>query len=519
MRFKIKMGYCAVGLFAVGALLLAWANPALAGHGGILAPKVEGGDVTVKLVPVADGLVAPNSAQAAPGLPGILFVGDQVGIIWAIDLAKGKRKPFLDVSELLVELGALPDFLIAAGFPQFDERGLLGFAFHPDFASNGLLYTYTSQPVAGAADYSTIPEGGQANHQSVLTEWRARNPKNPVAGVHPKSAREILRVDEPQFNHDGGSMAFGPDGLLYVTLSDGGGQDDKDDPWPPFPDIIGHGDTGNGQNINNPLGSILRIDVNGSNSANGNYGIPPDNPFTAVQGCDDGCDEIYAYGFRNPFRMSFDSETGDLYAGDVGQNDIEEVDVVVKGGNYGWNRKEGSFFFDPNGDMNGFATTVDPGDVPADVIDPVAEYNNNIPPDAGGDGHAIIGGFVYRGSAIPELAGRYVFGDFSIKFLFSDGPQGCLIDLEEGETCDLADRIIGAQGRLFYLDEANLVAEDGTTTKSAVLEFIIEGREALGMAVMGFGQDADGELYLLGNATGTPLNNKGVVLRISPATP
>ena len=504
----------ATALLLAGGLLLGLANPAQAAHGELNAPVVKLGGFTVKLEPVAGGFNAPNWGVNAPGLPGYLFVSDQTGILYAVDLATGDKQAFLDVSGLLVELGALPQFLIEMGFPQFDERGLLGFAFHPEFESNGLLYTYTSQPATGAADYSTIPAGGAADHQSVLTEWKANDPGDPSAGVDPASARELLRVDEPQFNHDGGSMAFGPDGLLYITLSDGGGQDDKDAPWPPFADIIGHGDTGNGQNIQNPLGSILRIDPTGSGSANGAYGIPADNPFTATVGCSDGCDEIYAYGFRNPFRMSFDSATGDLYAGDVGQNDVEEVDVVVKGGNYGWNRKEGSFFFNTNDDpepMNGFSNLEDPGDVPADVIDPIAEYNNNIPADVGGDGHAIIGGFVYRGSAIPDLKGRYVFGDFSLKFLFSDGPQGCLI---AADPCPLKERIIGAEGRLFYLSKKNVVKSNGRTKKSKIKEFKLEGKEAFGMALLGFGQDADGELYVMANATGTPLSTTGVVMKI-----
>jgi CHRD domain/Glucose / Sorbosone dehydrogenase len=184
-----------------------------------------------------------------------------------------------------------------------------------------------------------------------------------------------------------------------------------------------------------------------------------------------GLDEIFAFGFRNPFRMSFDSVTGALYLGDVGQNDIEEVDVVTKGGNYGWRVKEGSFLFDPNGTQPGFVTERSPGK-PKGLIDPVAEYDHD-------EGVAVVGGFVYRGDAIPQLRGRYVFGEFS-----------------HPET-DV--------GRLFFLDSAERIRE-----------FRLAGQDSLGLKLDGFGQDADGELYVLGNTTGTPFGETGVVLRIAP---
>ena len=406
----------------------------------------------VRLETLATGLTAPNWGISAPGDTDRLFVTDQDGILWAIDLSSGAKSVFLDVSSRLVPLGAF-------GPGTFDERGLLGLAFHPNYASNGLLYTYTSEPVSGPADFSTMPAGAPANHQSSIAEWRVPNPRNPSSVVDQSTRRELLRIDEPQFNHNAGALNFGPDGFLYISLGDGGAADDQG---------VGHSPQGNGQDPSNVLGSILRIDPRGSNSANGRYGVPSDNPFVGQAGF---VPEIWAYGFRNPFRFSFDTRNGELWAGDVGQNDIEEVDVVTKGGNFGWRVKEGSFLFDPNGDQPGFVTERSPGE-PEGLIDPVAEYDHD-------EGVAVLGGFVYRGDAIPQLRGRYVFGEFS-----------------HPET---------GVGRLFFLDPAERIRE-----------FRLVGQESLGLKLDGFGQDADGELYVLGNTTGTPFGETGVVLRIAP---
>jgi len=417
----------------------------------IPSPIREGG-VQVRLEPVATGLTAPNWGISAPGDADRLFVVDQDGIVWAVDLSSGAKSIFLDVSSRLVPLGAF-------GPNTFDERGLLGLAFDPDYANNGLLYTYTSEPVSGAADFSTMPAGTTANHQSSIAEWRVPNPRSASSVVDPGTRRELLRIDEPQFNHNAGALNFGSDGFLYIALGDGGAGDDQG---------VGHSPQGNGQDPSNVLGSILRIDPTGTNSANGKYGVPEDNPFVGRAGF---VPEIWAYGFRNPFRFSFDSRTGKLWAGDVGQNDIEEVDVVTKGGNFGWRIKEGSFLFDPNGAQPGFVTARSPGK-PKGLIDPIAEYDHD-------EGVAVVGGFVYRGDAIPQLRGRYVFGDFARSF--------------------------SEFGRLFFLDRAERIRE-----------FRLVGQESLGLKLDGFGQDADGELYVLGNTTGTPFGETGVVLRIAP---
>ena len=444
---------------------------------------IKQGGAPVALETVATGLTAPNWGTAAPGDSSRLFVTDQNGILWAIELASGDKSVFADLSGRLVNLGI-------AGPGTFDERGLLGVAFHPNYQSNGLLYTYTSEPVNGPADFSTMPPATDANHQSVIIEWQVPNPFDPASVVDPASARVLLRIDQPQFNHNGGAINFGADGMLYIALGDGGGRDDQG---------VGHGDTGNAQDPANVLGSILRIDPAGSDSANGNYGVPADNPFFGQPGF---AAETFAYGFRNPFRFSFDKETGDLYAGDVGQDDIEEVDVVVAGGNYGWNVKEGSLCFDPNGAGPGFAFPASPcPNEPPGLIDPVAEYNTADDLLNNRDGRAVVGGFVYRGSDFPALRGRYVFGDFS-RFT------------ESGINID---------GSLFFLSKKNIVGRTGVKT-SKIVEMRLEGQDRLGKAVLGFGQDDSGELYVMANETGVPFGAgddldipSGVVLKVVPA--
>jgi glucose/arabinose dehydrogenase len=437
--------------------------------------SIEQGQVVVRLETVAQGLLAPNGGTFAPGIPGHLFVTDQDGILWDIPLVAREKRIFLDLRSRLVELD-----------PHGDDRGLLGVAFHPHFADNGLFYTYTSEPADAPADFSTLPDGVPADHHGVIAEWRAQDPREPALGVDPASRRELMRIAQPQTNHSGGAISFGPDGTLYIALGDGGAADDQG---------TGHSGQGNGQDTSNVLGDVLRIDPDGDNSANRRYGVPLDNPFVrqgvplgGARGCEDGiCDEIFAFGFRNPSRLSFDKVRGDLYLGDIGQDAIEEVDVVVKGGNYGWRVKEGSFCFNLNGTGLGFIT----GNRmcgSGELIDPVAEYDHD-------EGRAIIGGFVYRGTAIPALRGHYVFGDLM---------------RERGAS----------SGRMFFLDESNIVRQDGIV-KSGISEFQLAEQSSLGLFVLGFGQDAAGELYVLGNTTAGPSLDPtgrptGVVLKILP---
>ena len=439
--------------------------------------------ITIGLEPVMAGLVSPVAGAVAPGDPHHLYIADQTGVIWSVNISGRREAPapkvFLDLSSRLINLGLGPI--------KYDERGLLGLAFHPDFEENGLFYTYASEPVKGTADFSTMqvnnPKGQAANCQNVLLEWRVQETEDEDGlAVDLASPREVLRIDKAYINHNGGVLMFGPDRLLYISLGDGGRANDQG---------IGHADAGNGQTLaaGNVLGKILRINPLGRNSANGKYGIPRGNPFADKQNPLPGPHEIYAYGFRNPWRMSFDSETGKLYVGDVGQNDIEEVDIVEKGRNYGWPIKEGSFLFDtiqPGRAGEGFVWANTPGS-PAGLVDPIAEYDHadgeqppfHSTPDTR---VAVIGGFVYHGHKIRAVRDKYVFGDYS-------GEIGTPV-----------------AGHLYVLEGPGHKIE----------QLNIQGRPKLGLAVLGFAQDHKGELYLLANQTGTLLGNTGVVMKLTP---
>ena len=430
-----------------------------AGASAQLADPIPGpirlGDVVIRLSVLADGMTAPNWGISAPGHEGAIYVVDQPGIVWKVELSTGATSVFHDVSDRLVDLGI-------GGPGTFDERGLLGLAFHPQYATPGTpgfgrVYTYESHPFdpdGAPADFSTMPDGVAPNHQTVVVEWQVADPLDPGATVDPGSDRTLLTIDEPQFNHNAGCLNFGPDGMLYVSLGDGGAGDDQG---------TGHVAGGNGQDPTNILGTVIRIDPLGDDGANGQYGIPADNPF--VDSAE--LDEIYAWGLRNPFRFSFDRATGDLWLGDAGQNDIEEVDLIVSGGNYGWPVKEGTFLFDMNGDLSGFVFEDSPGE-PAGMIDPVAQYDHD-------EGVVVLGGFVYRGTRVPALSGRYVFGEFG--------------------------------QRLFHVAPGE-----------GMVEFGYAG-EGFGHSLLGFGQDAAGEVYVMANDTGVPFEETGVVLRIGAACP
>ena len=407
------------------------------------------GPQRVELQLVASGLVSPNFLISAPDGTDRQFILDQTGQIRIIENGTLLATPFLDVTSLLV-----------APNTNFDERGLLGLAFDPGFNTPGSpghrrIFTYTSQPVSGTADL-TDQYATTLNHHAVISSWRV-DASNPNV-VDTSTRLDILRIDEPQANHNGGTIAFGPDGFLYISLGDGGGANDNN--------VNGHNPaTGNGQDPNIALGKILRIDVNGNNSANGKYGIPATNPFAASG----GVREIFALGFRNPYRFSFNGS--ELLVGDVGQNRVEELNRVEVGKNYGWRQKEGTFKFNPaDGTVSDDLTGG-----PAGLIDPIAQYDRD-------EGISIIGGYVYHGSLLPALTGKYIFGDF-------------------------ARAIASPSGRLHYYD----------FDAAEIREFII-GRDdrALGLYVKGMGQDQNGEIYVLGSTVVGPTGNTGVVYKLVP---
>ena len=283
------------------------------------APAVDAdAHVNVTLEPYVTGINTPLAMVQPPG-DDRKFVLEQFGRIRIINGAgELLAEPFLDIRSRMPVLWA-----------DFDERGLLGIAFHPNFASNGKFYISYSAVLNFQAD---LGKEFWWDHTNVVAEYTVSSDDPNVAD--PSTERLITSIDWPQFNHNGHWIDFGADGMLYISVGDGGYAND----WG-----IGHNVTeGNGQDTQVLNGSILRIDINKSENGN-NYAIPPDNPFV---GNDDVLDEIWAYGFRNPWRCSFDTGSGDLYCGDVMQNSYEEIDVVVKGGNYGWRRTEGSRCFD-----------------------------------------------------------------------------------------------------------------------------------------------------------------------------
>ncbi|MCH8210518.1 MAG: PQQ-dependent sugar dehydrogenase [Planctomycetes bacterium] len=239
---------------------------------------------------------------------------------------------------------------------RHNEEGLLALAFHPKYAENGRFYVYYT-----ASD----PRRGVLSRFSVSVDDPGR--------ADPSSEQVILEVEQPWGNHNGSTVLFGPDGYLYMSLGDGGAANDPHN---------------NGQDLSTLLATIIRIDID-RQDPDRNYAIPKDNPFVNRPGARG---EIWAYGLRNIWRMSFDRETGDLWGGDIGQGKFEEIDLIVKGGNYGWNIREGKHDFRPR-------ESAEP------LIDPVVEYGRR-------EGLSVTGGYVYRGDRVPQLRGAYIYADY-----------------------------------------------------------------------------------------------------------
>jgi glucose/arabinose dehydrogenase len=289
------------------------------------------------------------------------------------------------------------------------EAGLLGMAFHPDWGTNGNLEVFLSYTHTGASLESHVSRFYSLDNGVTLD--------NSVEEV-------IMTLLQPFGNHNGGNIEFGPDGYLYGGWGDGGSAGDPLD---------------NAQNPTNLLGSITRVDVDGGTP----YAIPANNPFAANEACTQGvgsasCPEIFAWGLRNPWRWSFDSLTGDLLAGDVGQGAIEEVNVIDLGSNYGWRCREGSTVFDTSGNC------------PTGLVDPITEYDHDV-------GRSITGGYVYRGAAIPDLRGFYVFGDFvsgRIWALLATSGTGSVADELLNTSLSISSFAVGNDDELYVLDFA-----------------------------------------------------------------
>ncbi|WP_435077166.1 PQQ-dependent sugar dehydrogenase [Halococcus sp. AFM35] len=336
---------------------------------------------TVGLERVVGGFQVPTDMALLPGDNRRLVV-DLPGIVYLNEGDELREEPFLDLRDRLAEL--------------VGERGLLGLAPHPNFAQNRRFYVRYSAPLADDA-----PE--EFSHTEVLAEFEANADRT---SARPDSERVLLEVHEPRKVHNGGAVAFGPDGYLYTSYGDGGGPRDTGPGH--ASDWYEENRGGNGQDVtDNLLGSILRLDVD-SREGNKPYRIPDDNPLVGKA----GLDEHYAWGFRNPWRMGFSN--GTLYAADVGQNRYEEIDRVVKGGNYGWNVREGTHCYGTESlsDMPETCPTATPPDVRGGepLRKPVIEY----PHARNGEtiGISVIGGYLYDGS-IDALDGKFVFGDYS----------------------------------------------------------------------------------------------------------
>jgi glucose/arabinose dehydrogenase len=365
------------------------------GTGGGMAatcpPPPSGPIPALKLTPVATGLSSPIFAGSAPDDDTRLFVIEQPGRIRVVKSGTLLDEAFLDVSALVSCCG---------------EQGLLGVAFHPDYAQNGRFFI----------DYTNT------DGDTVVAEY-ARSANDPDKAA-PAEVKQLFTVGQPFANHNGGNLVFGPDGLLYIGMGDGGSGGDP---------------MGNGQNISVPLGKLLRIDVD-------TYPTPPPNNLPG------GDPRVWDYGLRNPWRFSFDRCTGDLYIGDVGQNAWEEIDVEPAGQghkNYGWNVTEGTHCYEP---MSGCDTS--------GITLPVAEY-----PHENGE-CSVTGGFVYRGTKIPNLVGTYLYGDY-------------------------------CSGRI-----RTLTWKDGAVTSQGDLTDDLDSQAQVGF-LSSFGQDAAGELYVLSHGKGT----------------
>jgi glucose/arabinose dehydrogenase len=346
----------------------------------------------LSLQPYVDGLDMPVFIAAVPGAENKQYVLEKLARIRVVENGTVLEQPVLDIGDLV---------------SRGNEQGLLGLAFHPDFDSNGYIYiNYTDN-----ANTGTGPQNTQIVRYTVT---------NDIAD--PTSAKAILTVSQPHSNHNAGMLAFGPDGYLYIVMGDGGSG----------------GDPYNlGQDMTSLLGKMLRIDVDNGDP----YSIPEDNPFV---GQDEVRPEIWTSGWRNPWRFSFDRETGDMWLGDVGQNAYEEISFQAAGqggGNYGWRCKEATHDYDVSENCDG-----------KDFIDPVLEYDHS-------QGASVTGGYVYRGSAIPELQGKYVYGDFtSGKIWIASQTDGGVVTSEWQDT-DLNISSFGedANGELFVIDYSGTI--------------------------------------------------------------
>jgi len=404
-----------------------------------------------RLEKVAGGFSSPMMIAVPPDDSGRLFVVDQIGVVKIITPDnKVLDAPFLDVRDRLVTLNT-----------GYDERGLLSLAFHPDYKNNGRVFVFYSAPLQPGA-----PAGWSCTNH--LSEFRVLQ-GNPDT-VDLSTEKVLLSVDKPQSNHNGGQILFGPvDGYLYLPLGDGGGADDTQTGHTPA--------TGNAQDMTKLLGKIIRIDVDAPHERGKMYAIPPDNPFVAIPGA---APEIYARGFRNPAYMSFDAGGNHtLITGVAGQALFESVFIVDKGGNYGWNIREGTHCFNPADDTKppaGPCPVVGSREEP--LIGPVIELGHDV-------GNTVIGGFIYRGTALPEFRGKYIFGDWSTGFISGDG------------TLLVSTPPAGYEISMYPSSVANITPQDNRMWTTQEFRIVSNSNGRVNAYVRGFGEDVNRELYVL----------------------
>lgn len=433
-------------------------------------PQAQGAFPTVVLKPVCLRQIhSPTNIVSAADGTGRLFICDQPGRIHIFQGGMLQPTPFLDLSST----AGGPVLALTTGY---SERGLLGLAFHPNYNGNPLLpgygkfyVNYTKNYVAGS-DPAPSQAGDPVNCLTVIAEFTV-SAGNPNVAV-PASERRLLMYTQPQSNHNGGQLAFGPDGYLYIGVGDGGGSNDNQGGHTggsnsPIPT----NNLGNGQDKTRYLGKILRIDpVDPDGGGPLTYSIPASNPFFSdpTPGLKK---EIYAFGMRNPWRFSFDQRAGGtnrMFCGDVGQGRIEEINLIVSGGNYGWRYKEGI-------EMPTFSSGAPTNPMPdpgGPYIDPIAMYAHpgvTTSPVLPQLGLSVTGGFVYRGGAIPALQGKYIFGDY-------------------GSTAGASD------GRMMGLEETAPGSGDFTLTQA--IPFLGTSNPVIGQRILCLGEDESGEIYV-----------------------
>ncbi|HSG76500.1 MAG TPA: PQQ-dependent sugar dehydrogenase [Burkholderiales bacterium] len=429
------MKFAKVGGAFSAALLLAVAGGTAVAAG----PKI-------KLEPLVTAVNTPL-AMVQPAGDSRMFIIEQNGRVKILEGGKLRPTPFLDIRSKIPAL-----------LHDFDERGLLGIAFHPNYKSNGKFY------VAYSAHLDYQSDLGQMlwySHSNVVEEYTVS--KSDPNAADPSSARRILSTPWPQFNHNGHWIGFGKDGKLYVSMGDGGYAND----WG-----IGHNPAiGNGQDMSTLLGKILRIDVD-ARTGDKPYGIPSDNPFVNDRNAKP---EIWASGLRNPWRCSFDTGSGQLFCADVQQNSYEEVNIIAKGQNMGWRRMEATHCFDYLKPDNHPASCDKGG-----LTGPILEYQNCTAKPQGCKGISVTGGYVYQGKQ-AALKGKYIFGDWSKSFAEMDG-QIFIATNSGGKWSMEVAEVTNMKGKLPY--------------------------------VLAFAQDANGEVYALTSITTGPNGSLDTIYKI-----